>query len=319
MRDYADEANLHARIYAMRGRLLSLKDYVSLARHQNEALNDPIVNASDPVAAEEIVFREQIANIIPLAEANRIYAPLFLAFFRQFEALNAKLILTKAFGLQSLEQWYDIGPYAILDRTMLQEATNLQNIRRYLTGTYLADILEDVASYEQMEISVDLCVARNLYAASALFSNEAKLDFQKLMGRRIAVTSTILSLRLKKTYQWDDEKTRPFLERIHDAFGGKIWPQVKVVEEARDEYLDQLRASGAQEPSVVDVEHYLEQYYYNWISRMFHRDFHSIYCVVAYLWLLFYQIRNLFKIIEGRRSGFSPERIIARIVCDTRG
>ena len=50
---------------------------------------------------------------------------------------------------------------------------------------------------------------------------------------------------------------------------------------------------------------------------MFHRDFHSIYCVVAYLWLLFYQIRNLFKIIEGRRFGFSPEVILARIVCNT--
>ena len=52
---------------------------------------------------------------------------------------------------------------------------------------------------------------------------------------------------------------------------------------------------------------------------MFHRDFHSVFCVAAYLWLLFYQIRNLFKIIEGRRFGFSPERIIAGIVCDARG
>ena len=119
MRDYADEANLHARIYAMRGRLLSLKDYVSLAG-RNEALSDPAAAGSDPVAAEEFVFREQIADIIPLAEATGIYAPLFLAFFRQFEALNAKLVLAKAFGLQSLEQWYDIGPYAILERSLLR-------------------------------------------------------------------------------------------------------------------------------------------------------------------------------------------------------
>lgn len=317
MRDFADEANLHARVCAMRTRLLSLKDYVSLARHQNEALYDQTADAPDPVAAEEIVFREQIANIIPLAEATLKYAPLFLAFFRQFEALNVKLVLAKAFGMQSLGQWYDIGPYAILDRSLFQETTNLQDIRTLLKGTYLADVLEDVESYEQMEIRVDLCAARNLYAASALFAPEAKLDFQALMGRRIAVTSTILSLRLKKTYQWDDEKIRPFLERFHDAFGRKVCPQVKVVEDALDRHLVQLRASGAQEPSVVDCEHYLEQYYYNWISSMFYRDFHSIYCVVAYLWLLFCQIRNLFKIIEGRRFGFSPERILSGIICNT--
>jgi vacuolar-type H+-ATPase subunit C/Vma6 len=318
MRHYADEANLHARIYAMRSHLLSLKDYVSLAR-RNEALYDQTGTASDPVAAEEIVFRDQIAGIIPLAEATAIYAPLFLCFFRQFEALNAKLVLAKAFGLQCLEQWYDIGPYAILERALLRETTSPRDIRPFLTGTYLAGILEDIAGYEQAEIRVDLCAARNLYAASALFTREAKRDFQELMGRRSAVTSTILSLRLKKTYQWDDEKIRPFLEKFHDALGGKAWPQVKVVEEMLNRHLEQFRASGAREPSVVDIEHYLEQYYYNWISSMFHRNFHSIYCVASYLCLLFYQIRNLFKIIEGRRFGFSPERIIAGIICDTRG
>ena len=82
---------------------------------------------------------------------------------------------------------------------------------------------------------MDLCAARNLHAASALFTGEAKLDFQELMGRRIAVTSTILSLRLKKTYKWDDGKIRPFLERFHDALGEKAWPQVKVVEKTLEQ------------------------------------------------------------------------------------
>jgi len=47
------------------------------------------------------------------------------------------------------------------------------------------------------------------------------------------------------------------------------------------------------------------------------QDFHSICCVVSYLWMLYYQIRNLIKIIEGRHFGYSPERILANIVCNT--
>jgi hypothetical protein len=35
MRGYADADNLHARIYAMRSRLLSMKDYISLAKNQD--------------------------------------------------------------------------------------------------------------------------------------------------------------------------------------------------------------------------------------------------------------------------------------------
>ena len=315
MRDYTDEANLHARIYAMRGRLLSFKDFVSLARNQHEVLHDQTKGTS-PVAEEEIVFQEQIANITPLIEATTIYAPLFVAFLRQFEALNAKLILAKAFGLEGLEQWYDIGSYGIVKRSLLSQIINLHDIQPSFTGTYLEDVFEDISSYEQMEIRVDLCAARNLYSASESFSREAKLDFQKLIGRRIAVTSTVLSLRLRKTYQWDEERIRSFLERFHKAFGGKVWRQVEIVEDALDRHLEPLRAGGPKEPSVVDIEHYLEGCYYNWISSMFHRDFHSICCVVAYLWLLLYQIRNLFKIIEGRRFGFSPERIIDKIVCN---
>lgn len=316
MRDYADEANLHARIYAMRSRLLSRSDYVVLAGNHNEAFFDKTVGAPDPVAAGEIIFREQIANILPLSEAVGIYAPLFLAFFRQFEALNVKLILAKAFGLASLEQWYDIEPYAILKRSLLGEATDLDNIRLLLTGTYLADVFEDVSSYEQMEIRVDLCAARNLYAASALLMKESKRDFQALMEQRIAVILLIQSVRLKTNYQWDDEKVHAFLVKFNDAFGGKMWPKVKVAEDELNRHMEQLRAGGAEGPSVVDIEHYLEQYDYNRISSMFHRDFHSIYSVAAYLLLLFYQIRNLFKIIEGRRFGFSTEKVMSRIICN---
>jgi len=316
MRDYADEAYLHARLYAMRSRLLSLKDYASMVRNQETDFYDKTSVAPDPTEAEEGIFREQIAGIIPLAEAITMYAPLFISFFRQFEALNAKLLLAKAFGLPSPGQWYDIGPYAVIERSVLKETIAVQDLRPFLAGTYLADVLEEESSYEKMEARVDLCAARELYGASNLFTPDDKLDFQNLIGRRIAVTSTILSLRLKKTYQWDDERTGIYLKMFHDLFEGKTRPHVKIVEEMLAKHLEQLRASSGQEPSVVDLEHYLEQYYYNWISFMFHRDFNSICCVVAYLWLTFYQIRNLFKILEGRRFGYSPEIILARIVCN---
>jgi len=259
---------------------------------------------------------KQIAPIIPLAEVSRTYAPLFLAFFHQFEALNAKLVLAKAFGLQSLEQWYDIGPYAILEKRLLREEISLQNMRPLLEGTYLEDVLEN-AGYEDMERRVDLCAVKNLCSASDLFTREEKSDFQYLMGGWIAVISTIFSLRLKKTYQLADEKIRICLKEFRSAFGSTLGRQMKGMEEKLelDRHLEQWDKKVLQKPAVIDFEHLLEQSHFNWISSMFHRDFYSICSVVAYLWLLFYQIRNLFRIIEGRRFGFPPERILARIVC----
>ncbi len=60
----------------------------------------------------------------------------------------------------------------------------------------------------------------------------------------------------------------------------------------------------------------LNQNYYAWIPSVFHQDFHSIYCVVAHLRLLYCQIRNLFRIIDGRRFGMSPDAIINRMICE---
>jgi vacuolar-type H+-ATPase subunit C/Vma6 len=317
MRDYADEAYLHARIYAMRSRLLVLKDYVSMARNQGDAPFGQTAGSTDPVEAEETVFSEQTAGIIQLAEASRIYTPLFLAFLRQFEALNAKLILAKAFGFQPLEQWYDIGQHATLGRRLTNGTNIVQDIQPFLKGTYLEAVLEDMSGYGEAEIRVDQCALKDLYAASDLFNPQAKLDFQDLMGTRIAITSILLSLRLKRTYQWDDGRIAIYLQGFHQAFGVRMGPQMNILEMTLERYLEEVRATGGKGPDLIDIEHYLDQYYYRWISSRFHRDFHSIWCVGAYLWLLFYQIRNLFRIMEGRRFGFSPERILSRIVCNT--
>lgn len=312
MRDYADENYLHARISAMRSRLLRLPDYLSLSGKQDEILSGK--PTADPAARCEKIFQEQIAVLIPVAEACPLYAPLFLAFLRQFEALNAKLIGAKAFGLSSLGQWYDIGPYALLKQSMLQE--DLQHIRPLLTNTYLAYAFEETESYGQIESRVDLCAAKNFHEASVAFPVGAKRDFQELLSRRIALTSLILSLRLKKTYQWGDEKIRNFLKKFHDAFDGRALPQVRIADNLLSRYLEKLRSGGAPDPSVSDCEHYLEQHFYNWISFLFHRDYHSVYSVVCYLWMLGYQIRNLFKIVEGHRFNFSAERIMGGMICN---
>ena len=76
MRNYADEDNLHARIYAMRGRLLSLRDYASMVREQQTSALQPF-GIRDLVEAKENLFREQIAPVIAIAEAYDKYEPDF--------------------------------------------------------------------------------------------------------------------------------------------------------------------------------------------------------------------------------------------------
>ncbi len=311
MRNYADADNLHARIYAMRGRLLSLGDYASIAREQ---ASDKISGNRNMIEAKEKLFREQVAPVISLAEAYDKYAPLFLAYLRQYEVQNVKLLLAKAFGQESLDQWYDISPFAFLGKDLLAEKLSLDEIKSLLAGTYLVCAFKDVSSFRRMEIYLDISTVENLYNASAFLSGQAKKEFREMMLRRIAVLTVIWSYRLRGYYLFHDEQIRSSLKKFHDLFGGHVEPQVRIVEEALNQHLGQLQKSGAQKPSIVDIEHHLEQNYYAWVSSLFHRDFHSIYCVMAYLWLLYYQIRNLFRIMDGRRFGFSPEATLNKMI-----
>jgi vacuolar-type H+-ATPase subunit C/Vma6 len=315
MRNYADEANLHARIHAMRSRLLSLHDYASIVRGEH-ANSFKLSTARDLIEAKETLFREQIAPVVGLAEAYDKYTPLFLAYLRQFEVHNAKILLAKAAGLESEEQWYDIGPFAIMEKGLLAEKLSLAGIRSLIASTYLDDDFKDTASYRQMEIRADICAARNFFRSANSLSGQAKKDFQNMMQRRIAVLTVIWSYRLRGYYHFSDEKVRFYMQRFHDLFDGYAKSHIRSVEEELNRHLEQLHKEGGQEPSIVDIERHLEQNYFAWVSSMFHRDFHSIYCVLAYLWLLFYQIRNLFRIIDGRRFGFSAEAILDKLICE---
>jgi vacuolar-type H+-ATPase subunit C/Vma6 len=315
MKDYADRDNLHTRLYAMRSRLLSLNDYASIVR-DHESFYVKTSGVHDYLDGKETVFREQIASVIHLAEATSNYAPLFIAFLRQYEVNNVKLVLAKAFGRESLEQWYDIGPYATLDRSLLDNKPSLEQIKEILTDTYLEDVCKDFSSYERLEIRADICAAMNLYAASVPFSSESKKVFQSFISRRMAILMMIRRWRFKENYHWSGEKIQLYLDMLNNVFETPAWPQFRIVGVSLEQRLEKLRKSSVQTPTAADIEHHLEQYYYSWISSMFHRDFHSIYCVIAYLQLLYYQIKNLFCIIEGLRFGLSTEAILERIICE---
>ncbi len=315
MKYYADDGYLHARIYAMRSRLLTLRDYVSIVRNR-QGFCEEVCDLQNPVDVKETVFKEQTRNIITLAEVTGIYARLFIAFLRQFETMNVKQLLSGAFNRPSLEQWYDIGPYAVLDRSLVGEKLTVDDIRDLLAHTYLKEVFESCSKYERMEIRIDLCTLRNLYDSVSVFHPEARRVFQGIVRMRLAVTSIIWIWRLKEGYQLSDEKIQEHLETIHGLFGLSPGLYLEKMGRILNSRIEQIRKSSSRTPEAADIEYFLEQYYYNWISKAFHKDFHSIYCVVSYLWLLDCQIRNLFRIIDALRFGLSPETIIERIICE---
>lgn len=312
MRNYADDAYLHARIYAMRGRLLTLADYAAVVRERQSALLKP----GDLAVERENIFSQQIAPVLAVACALDQYVPLFGAFLRQFEIHNAKILLSMAWGRKTESAWYDTGPFAVLNKELHGENMPLAELKNIIARAFPECAFKDTDSFPRMVLNLDISAASALYHASASLSMAAQKEYREIMQRRITVLAVIWPLRLKSYYHLSDERIRSYMEEFARRFGVDITSGVRVVEEELNGHLDRIRKSGAAEPSLPDIEQHLEQGYYAWIASVFHRDFHSVYCVLAYLWLLYYQIKNLFRVIDGRRFGMSDEAILNKMICD---
>ena len=311
MRAYADIANLHARICAMRSRLLSDKDYEALMRDP-DSFSYPKVR--DPAKAKELLFKDQIGDIIRLAEAVSIYAPLFVAFLRQYEAYNVKQLLSRALGRATQAQWYDIGPYALFERGLLEQSPGLSDLRDRLAGTYLEEAFAGHTDPGHLLIQVDLCAVRDLYNASSSLPRAMQAECRHVIVRRVAVLALVWRIRLRDHYHWPEARIHNYLAATHDLFGRQLVSQTASVREGLSARLA-ATGRGSAQPTVSEMEYFLEQEYYRWTLSMFHHDFHSGYGVIAYLWLLFCQIRNLMRIIDARRFDLPAEAV--RIVHGT--
>lgn len=314
MRNYADVPNLHTRIYALRSRLFSPKDYAAMIRDQ-QALPGNIVGIPNPTEAKETLFKQQIAPIINLTTAFENYTPFFIAHLRQYETQNARLLLAKAAGHESILQWYDIGPFATMDKGLLAQKLSVDDIKAILANIYQDNDFLQISGYRKLVVHLDIRTAANLHHSADLLSGQATAEFREMMLKRIAVMTLIWQNRLKSSYRMPQEKIRHYMEGFHQLYGGKAAYRVSLEQAALDRRVEQIRKDTGREPSVMEIEHHLEVSYYAWIASMFHRDFHSIYCVVAYLWLLYYQIRNLLRIIDGKRIGLSADAIQNKMIC----
>lgn len=328
MNHYADKAYLHAKIFALHNQLLRRNDYFEIINAKKAHLAFPGLisetDARDHIKVKEIIFRNQIQKILVLIKASSHYMELFRAFLRSFEANNFKLLLARASGRETvIEQWYDISPHNEFDKDLLSRDISLDEFKTLLANTCLKAVITDGFSlkYEVIESRIDFSAAAHFldFSKKILFSQ--RRIFNEIMLRRIVLFKIVWTRRLKENYGWDDDRIMGYMTSLYDLiheFKGEeklISDIERQMQKELDERLGTRESSGVV-PEISDIENELEKYFRSYVWTMFSKDFHSIYCVVSYLWLLYYQIQNLFRIVEGFRFNVSPEILHKKIICE---
>ncbi|HOP62406.1 MAG TPA: V-type ATPase subunit [Spirochaetota bacterium] len=328
MNFYADSSYIHAKIYALHSLLLTRKDYYEMARSGNFNAVAAGLNAgnikNDYTELKESLFDSQIKLVVSLAEASVSYSRVFILFLRYFEMLNLKTLYAKAFGrMPSPMVWYNTGEFAVLDREMLSENTDVAALFKYTTNTWMRDILtvDSAGTFEEVEFLIDRAALRLAaeFPNSMSFSRGA--DSMKIVSGLAAYFRLAWSWRLQHIYAWDEGSTMRYIESnvyIPRAFGFAMRSSVEEWErfllmQVKNNYVDVVAGGGA---GILSAEKVMERVLLRDFSRTFHENFHSINTVICYLALLYRQIRNLFTIIDGLRFGLEPDMIMDDIICE---
>jgi len=322
MNQNADKIYLHAKIHALRDQMLRRNDYIKIINAQKPHLAFPTLisedDAEDHNKTKEIIFRNQINKLLLFIESSDCYRVLFKAFLRFFETGNVKLLLAKAFSrTMVIEQWNDISPYNSFEKDLLQRDISLDEFKSLLGNTYLNNVIADdfPTRYEELESRIDFYAVRYFFNFSKEILFPQNRIFQEVMLRKIVLLRIVWSFRLRQNYGWDDDKISSHLASLYD-FIDEFDDRAELIIKIERQMNKELNRSSGGIPEVSDIENELERYFWSYIWKNFSRDFHSIYCVISYLWLLYYQIQNLFRIIEGLRFNVPPDIISKKIICE---
>ena len=327
MNFYADSNYIHAKIYALHSQLLSRKDYYEIAKTGNFQTAASGVTAGsikdDYITIKESLFDSQINLVISLAKASPSHSKIFIFFLRYFEILNLKLLYAKAFRRNPVPFiWYNTGDFAVLDREMLSDNTDVAGLLKYTQNTWMRGILTagEAGTYEEIEFALDRVAFRLAAELSNSMSFSRGTDSERIIAGLAAYFRLAWSWRLQQIYDWDDASIRKYIDSNIPINGaGRIirssveeWEKL-LLRQVQNNYADLLTGGGA---GVISAERIMERALLREFSMTFHENFHSINTTICYLALLYRQIRNLFLIADGLRFGLDPDVIMESVICE---
>ncbi len=321
MNNFADRIYLHAKIHALRQSLFANEDYRRIIRAGSihaafpETLTEK--NATDLSRSKDAVFRWQIAVIISFIGITAHYRGLFRAFLLLFELDNIKLVASRSYGrCPLLARWNDVSPYGVMDNSCRDADISLEDLRNILMDTPLDGALEEgeTPSYEVLESRLDRRAIENLAGYARKLRPRDRAIYNDLVLMKIASLKILWEYRLARYRdreggfdQFDPaECSGPAGRSAVTAMENSVRAMI------RRAYPSGAAAAGGLDPAGLEL--FLDRAFIARADRAFSRDFHSICPVISFAWLLYYQVRNLFRIIEGFHAELPPEAIYDGII-----
>lgn len=330
MNQYADTTYVRAKIYALKKTFFNKEDYLKVINSGTiKYLYPELYDDRDDLRYllnKEIIFKHQLLKLRILIESNNEYAPLFKSSLTSFEIKNIKLLILKNLGIPApLRVWFDVTPYNILPNNLYNQVLSKSDITNLLKRFNIdsdssGEAQDNESPYEYLDEKLYCEMLKSSLKHSRNLNSRDKKIFEWIYLFNFVSFIHISSLRLKENYGYKSERIIEFADKRYQSIhkiGIPIERILSIQKEIRVSLLK--RGYSIDEESAIQniqtIELVLFNLHFSMIDKLYCSNFHSIISLVCFIWMIRYQIANLFTIIEGFRFNISREEISRRMIC----
>ena len=235
-----------------------------------------------------------------------------------------KALLVRADGRYTGDMpWFDISPFDLVPSSFRKKKADRARLFSLLPERYTG-VLRNVSSserYEHLEVALDMAIYNELAESMRYLHHRDAVILAGSLLLNITLLAITWQKRLTVLYRWNAKNAQSFVNEM----AGDLMHSHHLL---RKRYPDSLEywkklvpLSGAElhhgdYAELRKMEHSMHRRLYNEYRSWFFRDFHASWCVVSFIWLVYYQLQNLRGIVEGLRAKMHPDGIYSLLVCE---
>jgi len=336
-------SHLSAKIRAMRGKMLTKKDFEDMIVKNNvkdialflknhtyysDGLQDLDENDVHRGHIEVLLYRAEISDALKIARYIKgDHKKIYRFFYRKQEIEDLKKMLRTLLtgkGLKSIDRKrLFISKYSVIDFNKALETTTIQELIDTIKHTNFYPILKPLIKGEN---DIDLFAAEmalDMYYYTKLFeglekyvSGKDKEAFRFLFGIEADIKNIILIYRGKKYYSTGKEKIYPYLIPAHYKLKKDQIDKMINAKNAEEviKIVNSTYYGNILSDSVSDWEDNCREYILRTQEKNMRLFPFTIAPIIAYIFEKEMEIHNITTVIEGVRYSLNPEDIKKRLI-----
>jgi len=329
MKEYADKNYIRAKTFALRQCFLKKEEYIKIINsgsliHMYPELSASIEKDNYLELKKDIVAME-LKGSIEILHSNEKFASTLKNSFYELEENNLRYIILNFIKSDfPVYQWFDFDYCNVIENNLKDKELSLHDLLSLLKQFNIEiDDNEDFIMKDFLNSNFESTLYfQKINIFFKLMRNLNKRDSERILYLSIFTIISnlyILAIRQRKNYKISENEISEFLENGIQKLEklGIAKKNFLSIYRYIDERVLQHGIVVDKEMVQVDVsqvEVLLQNMHYSIVDKLYFSDFHSIISLICFQWFTFYQIKNLFTIIEGFRFNVSIDEISKRMV-----